>query len=76
MNNHDNLKDGPFDEAEQPTYVRSGELAKVLGVHPATIRRWAVRGIIPRVEPLPGSHLYPLEECLSIIEANRREPSA
>jgi len=65
--------DGPQAEAKSPTFVRSSELAERLNVHPATVRRYGAIGIFPRIEIVPRSYLYDLDECLGIIEAKRKK---
>lgn len=67
---------GPHTEAEYRTYVRSGELAKRLSINPATVRRYGALGVFPRLEIVPRSYLYDLEECLAIIEEKRTQPLA
>src|SRR5262249_34625953 len=57
---------------EQVAYLRSEELAALIGFHDRTIRCWAAAGKIPCFKP-PGSsvHLFELNEILRWLQAGR-----
>lgn len=51
-----------------------GEAADLLGVHPATLTRWAAAGRISFVQLTPTSpRRYVLAELLAMLETQRRE---
>ena len=39
---------------EPPDWIRSGEVARILGVSVRTVRNWTARGVLPSVRP--GGH--------------------
>lgn len=73
MNQDTHPQDGPPAMEVIPEYVKCGELAKRIGLSPSTVRSYGARGILPRAEIVPGSFLYPLKECLSVLEASRTD---
>ena len=51
----------------QEQYLKTGEVAEMLGVHGKTVSRWAAEGRLPSVKTIGGHHRYPR----SLIEALR-----
>jgi len=51
-----------------PQFLRIGEAAKILGVHPGTLRRWEKEGRIKayRIEGI-GERRFELEEILEML---------
>lgn len=64
----------PFEDCPEPgvdvTWVSVGEAARIVGVHPNTIRNWGNRGLL-RVARLPvGRHRrFALEDVRSLAES-------
>jgi excisionase family DNA binding protein len=44
--------------ATRPTYLRAGQVAKILLVSPKTISRWAAEGKLPHQRTLGGHRRY------------------
>ena len=57
-----------------PQFLRIGEAAKVLGVHPGTLRRWEKEGRIKayRIEGI-GERRFELEEILEMLSLPAQE---
>ena len=52
---------------------RTAEAAKLLGVHPSTLRRWDHKGILrPSIRTLTGERRYTEAD----LEAGRKTPAA
>lgn len=46
-------------EPDEGTYLTVGEVARILGVSPKTVSRWADRRLIPCVVTLGGHRRFP-----------------
>ena len=57
-----------------PQFLRIGEAAKILGVHPGTLRRWEKEGRIKayRIEGI-GERRFELEEILEMLSLPAQE---
>jgi len=57
-----------------PQFLRIGEAAKILGVHPGTLRRWEKEGRIKayRIEGM-GERRFELEEILEMLSLPAQE---
>jgi len=51
------------------TYLRTGEAAKVLDVHPSTLLGWANSGKVPTIKTLGGHNRYP-ESIIKELASN------
>ncbi|HID88924.1 MAG TPA: helix-turn-helix domain-containing protein [Anaerolineales bacterium] len=56
---------------ESPHWLTLGEAARLLGVHPTTLRRWSERGEIPYLRT-PGGHRRFLREDLETFVRKRK----
>jgi excisionase family DNA binding protein len=56
-----------------PTYLRTAEVADLLYVSPKTVSRWAKEGKLPYLKTLGGHRRYPEAEILELAEELREE---
>lgn len=62
--------------SESPEWVSLGEAARIIGVHPATIRNWADRGELP-FRRTPGGHRrFKRSDLRQWLAARRLSPPA
>lgn len=61
-----------LEEMVGPT-LRPASAARVLGVSPAALRRWVLKGEVPTVVDLDGSRAIPLSSVVELREAVDRE---
>ena len=56
---------------DSPRWLTLGEAARLLGVHPTTLRRWSDQGEVPYLRT-PGGHRRFLREDLEVFLARRK----
>lgn len=61
-------------DSHERTWLTLGQAAEFLGVHPATLRRWADDGEVPCIRT-PGGHRRFLEEGLHLFLSGQAEPA-
>ena len=59
-----------------PSYLRTGEVAEILSVSPKTVSRWAKEGKLPFLKTLGGHRRYPEAEIRDLAEELREEVTA
>jgi excisionase family DNA binding protein len=59
-----------------PSYLRTGEVAEILSVSPKTVSRWAKEGKLPYLKTLGGHRRYPEAEIRDLAEELREEVTA
>jgi excisionase family DNA binding protein len=57
-------------------YIKTGELAKELGVHRSTIARWAKAGLIPAERVGPKTIRVLRQESVPVEQASNATPSS
>ena len=62
--------------ANDPSYLRTGEVAEILSVSPKTVSRWAKEGKLPFLKTLGGHRRYPEAEIRDLAEELREEVTA
>jgi MerR family regulatory protein len=61
--------------AADPLWLPSVEMARMVGCHPRTLRRWAAKGLIPTPALTAArSRRWPVHEVLAAMEAARETP--
>ena len=58
---------------DNPSYLRTAEVAELLSVSPKTVSRWAKEGKLPFVKTLGGHRRYPEAEIRELLEELREE---
>ena len=61
--------------AEEPSYLRTYEVAALLHVSPKTVTRWAKEGKLPHSRTLGGHRRYPEDKIRALASSLRFEPS-
>ncbi len=61
--------------SEAPIWVGLSEAAKILGVHPATVRSWADRGLLPSQRTPGGHRRFRRADVLGWLEGQSVPPS-
>jgi excisionase family DNA binding protein len=61
---------------ENPSYLRTAEVADILYVSPTTVSRWAKEGKLPFMKTLGGHHRYPEAEIRELANQLREEATA
>ncbi len=59
-----------------PGYLRTGEVADMLYVSPATVSRWAKEGKLPFLRTLGGHRRYPEAKIRELANQLREEVTA
>jgi excisionase family DNA binding protein len=59
---------------ENPSYLRTAEVADILYVSPKTVSRWAKQGKLPFLRTLGGHRRYP-EAKIRELASQLREPA-
>jgi excisionase family DNA binding protein len=62
--------------ANDPSYLRTGEVAEILYVSPKTVSRWAKEGKLPFLNTLGGHRRYPEAQIRDLAEELREEVTA
>jgi excisionase family DNA binding protein len=62
--------------ANDPSYLRTDEVAEILSVSPKTVSRWAKEGKLPFLKTLGGHRRYPEAEIRDLAEELREEVTA
>jgi excisionase family DNA binding protein len=58
----------------QPRYLRSGQVAKLMGLSPKTVSRYAKEGKLPFVRTLGNHRRYPEAEIRELLATNTFRP--
>jgi excisionase family DNA binding protein len=58
----------------QPRYLRSGQVAKLMGLSPKTVSRYAKEGKLPYVRTLGGHRRYSKAEIDKLLATNTYRP--
>ncbi len=58
---------------DDPSYLRTAEVADLLSVSPKTVSRWAKEGKLPFLKTLGGHRRYPEAEIRDLAEELRQE---
>lgn len=66
------MKPGPIPDPEQT--LRTGDVARALGVSPRAVRAWADAGKISCYRTFGGQRLFPVSEVLRVVEKLRGDP--
>ena len=61
---------------ENPSYLRTAEVADILYVSPKTVSRWSKEGKLPFMKTLGGHRRYPAAKIRELAEELREEPTA
>jgi excisionase family DNA binding protein len=61
---------------EDPSYLRTSEVAEILFVSPKTVSRWAKEGKLPFLRTLGGHRRYPEAEIRELANELRDEATA
>ncbi len=57
---------------DDPLWLPSADMARMVGCHPRTLRRWANKGLIPAPAMTAArSRRWPVREVLAAMEAAR-----
>ena len=67
-------KRGGNPTSESPGYLRTGEVADILYVSPATVSRWSKEGKLPFLRTLGGHRRYPEAKIRELANELREEP--
>ena len=59
--------------SDNPSYLRTAEVADLLSVSPKTVSRWAKEGKLPFLKTLGGHRRYPEAEIRQLAEELRHE---
>jgi len=59
---------------ENPSYLRTAEVADILYVSPATVSRWSKEGKLPFLRTLGGHRRYPEAKIRELANDLREEP--
>jgi excisionase family DNA binding protein len=59
---------------DPPRYLRSGQVAKLLGVSREAVARYARKGKLPSVRTLGGHRRYPETEIRELVATNTFRP--
>jgi excisionase family DNA binding protein len=64
------------DNRDQPSYLRTAEVAALLHVSPKTVARWAKEGKLLFLKTLGGHRRYPEAKIRELLDQLREEPTA
>ena len=64
------------DNRDQPSYLRTAEVAALLHVSPKTVARWAKEGKLPFMKTLGRHRRYPEAKIRELLDRLREEPTA
>jgi excisionase family DNA binding protein len=62
--------------SQNPSYLRTAQVAEILYVSPKTVSRWAKEGKLPFLKTLGGHRRYPEAEIRELAEELREEATA
>jgi excisionase family DNA binding protein len=61
---------------QNPSYLRTAEVAAILFVSPKTVSRWAQEGRLPFLRTLGGHRRYPEAEIRQLADQLREQATA
>lgn len=63
--------DDQTDRSEEPELLTPGDVAKLFGVDPKTVTRWATAGKLDAQRTLGGHRRYRADEVFALLEKHR-----
>jgi excisionase family DNA binding protein len=57
-----------LEPASSEAYITTGEVARMLGVSPKTVARWAKEGRLPHLVTLGGHRRFPADAIRALVD--------